>query len=75
MSNEWNQAVDSIYRGEHRQVSPEAMKTIGTALLRAEQNQTPEQISAELDLTPNQVRELVIRAKGWEFTRQQERQG
>lgn len=75
MLTDWNSEIDNIYQGQHQQVSPEAMRLIGTALLRAEQGQTPDQISNELNIEPNQVRELVIRCRGWEFTRQQESQG
>lgn len=75
MLTDWNSEIDSIYQGQHQQVSPEAMRLIGTALLRAEQGQTPDQISNELNIEPNQVRELVIRCRGWELSRQQELQG
>jgi DNA-binding CsgD family transcriptional regulator len=45
------------------------MKTIGTAMLRERQGKTPQQISAELGLSPEQVKGLVIRAKAWELSR------
>ena len=68
MEVDLNRSVDGLYRGQHQQVSPEAMKLIGTALLRAEQGQIPDQISTEVGIEPERVRELVIRCRGWEFS-------
>lgn len=65
MINELNQAVDDLYQGQT--ISSEMMKTIGIALLRERQGFTPEQIGAELNLSPKQAEELVIRARGWEI--------
>jgi hypothetical protein len=70
MINDLNQAIDDLYQGEN--ISSEMMKTIGTALLRERQGRTPEQIGAELNLSPKQVEELVIRARGWEIEQEQQ---
>ena len=75
MEVDLKRAIDDLYGGRHQEVSPEAMKLIGTALLRAEQGQTPEQIGNELNIEPNQIREMVVRCRGWEFSRQQELKG
>ncbi len=65
-----NQAIDDLYQG--RAISPAAQQTIGKALLLSHQGQSHQQIAKELELSPDQVRELVVRAKGWELTRQSE---
>ena len=69
MEIDLNQAVDDIYQG--RQVSPEAMSLVGKALLLASQGHSPEHIAKELELEPDQVRETVIRSKGWEISEMQ----
>lgn len=63
-----SQAVDDIYAGRHQQVSPEAMKIIVPMLLRADEGQSPQQIAKELNIEPQQVRELVIRARAWDLS-------
>ncbi len=68
-----NQAIDDLYQG--RAISPEAMQTIGRALLLSHQGQSHQQIAKELELSLDQVRQLVVRAKGWELTRQSEPSG
>ena len=70
MINELNQAVDDLYQGKN--ISDELMKTIGIALLRERQGVTSEQIGAELNLSPKQAEELVIRARGWEIEQEQQ---
>ncbi len=70
MINELNQAIDDLYQGQT--ISDQMMKTIGTALLRERQGRTPEQIGAELNLTPAAVKELVIRCKGWDIEQEQQ---
>jgi predicted ArsR family transcriptional regulator len=70
MEIDLNQAVDDIYKGQP--VSPEAMQTIGKALLLSQQGQSHQQIAKELELSPYQVRQLVVRARGWELTQQSE---
>jgi hypothetical protein len=70
MINDLSQAIDNLYQGQT--ISSEMMKTIGTALLRERQGRTPEQIGAELNLTPAAVKELVIRARGWEIEQEQQ---
>ena len=72
MKTDLNQAVDDLYGGRHQEVLPEVIQLIGTALRRAEQGQTPDQISTEVGIEPERVRELVIRCRGWELSRQQE---
>jgi orotate phosphoribosyltransferase-like protein len=51
------------------------MQTIGRALLLSHQGQSHQQIAKELELSLDQVRQLVVRAKGWELTRQSEPSG
>ncbi len=70
MINDLSQAIDNLYQGQT--ISSEMMKTIGTALLRERQGRTPEQIGAELNLSPKQAEELVIRARGWEIEQEQQ---
>ena len=75
MKIDLNKAVDDLYGGRHQEVLPEVMQLIGTALRRAEQGQSPGQISTEVGIEPHRVRELVIRCRGWEFTQQQQQRG
>lgn len=63
-----SQAVDNIYTGKHEQVSPEVIRIVGTLLRRADEGQSPQQIAKELGIDAQQVRELVIRARGWDLS-------
>ncbi len=73
MENGLIQAIDDLYQG--RAISPAAQQTIGKALLLSQQGQTIQQIAKELELSAAQVRQLVVRAKGWELTQQSEPNG
>ncbi len=76
MTNNLNEFIDRIYQGQHEQVPVEQMQIIGRALLLERQGQTATQIAKELNLEPAEVREVVIRCKGWQESErlQQEKQ-
>ena len=61
-----NEFVDLIYQGRHEQVPAAQMQLIGRALLLQRRGKTATQIAKELNLEPAEVREVVLRAKGWE---------
>jgi hypothetical protein len=72
MVDNLNQAIDNFYSG--KELLPETIKIIGTALLREQQGKTPEQIGAELGLSPEQARGVVVRSRGWEETEKLEQE-
>lgn len=71
MSIDFSEAVDLIYSGQHQKVAPETFQTIGTALLLNERGTSVEAISQELNLSPQETRELLISASMKELERQQ----
>ncbi|HEY9783026.1 MAG TPA: hypothetical protein V6D09_23160 [Leptolyngbyaceae cyanobacterium] len=72
MADNLNEFVDLIYEGKHQEVPATQMQIIGRALLLERLGQTATQIGKELNLEPNQVKEIVIRSKGWEETQRLE---
>ena len=72
MSIDFAQAIDFIYQGAHEKVDPEVMKTIVDVLRRAELGASFKEIAAEVNLTPVEVRSLVIRNRGWEVGERQQ---
>ena len=74
MTDNLNEFVDLIYEGKHQEVPTAQMQLIGRALLLERQGQTATQIAKELNLEPAEVREIVIRAKGWQESERLEEQ-
>jgi hypothetical protein len=66
MTDNLNQYIDLIYENKHEQIPAAQMQIIGRALLLERQGQTATQIAKEIGLNPQEVKELVIRCKGWE---------
>ncbi len=74
MADNLNQYIDAIYEGKHEQVPAAQMQIIGRALQLEKQGQTASQIAKELNLEPSQVKEIVVRARGWELSHQLEQE-
>lgn len=74
MQNNLAQAIDKIYNAQHSEIELHLFQTIGQTLLYARQGQTPEQVSKQVGITPEQVKEVVIRVKGWELSYQMEQE-
>lgn len=73
MSIDFAQAIDFLYQGADEKVDPEVMKTIVDVLRRAELEKSFKQIASEVNLTPEEVKSLVIRNRGWEAGDRQQR--
>lgn len=68
-----SESLDFLHKGEDGKVSPEALQVIVLILRLSERGVSFKEIAKEVNLTPEQVRDLVIRNRGWEASSQQQR--
>ncbi len=73
MTIDLSEALDNLHKGEDEKVSQEALQVIVPVLRLAEQGVSFKEIASEVNLTPDEVRSLVIRNRGWEATARQQR--
>ena len=73
MSVDLSESLDFLYQGADEKVAPEVMKTIVDVLRRAELGASFKKIASEVNLTPDEVKNLVIRNRGWEAGDRQQR--
>lgn len=73
MSVDLSESLDFLYQGAHEKVEPEVMKTIVEVLRMAELGASFKQIAGKVNLTPNEVKNLVVRNRGWEAGERQQR--
>ena len=73
MSVDLSESLDFLYQGADEKVAPEVMKTIVDVLRRAELGASFKQIATEIGISPEHVRDLVIRNRGWEASDRQQR--
>lgn len=67
------EALDNLYKGENEKVSQEALQVIVPVLRLSERGTPFREISKEVGITLEQVRDLVVRDRGWQAGERQQR--
>ncbi len=66
MTIDLSEALDFLHTNQHEKVSQEALQIIVPVLRLAERGVSFKEISKEVGITPEEVKTLVIRNRGWE---------
>ena len=73
MSIDLSESLDFLHTNQHEKVTAEALQVIVPILRLAERGVSFKEISKEVGITPEEVKNLVIRNRGWEAGDQQQR--